>query len=179
MSPSSIIYDSKQLASFSYCQWLTMQTLASTSLQGALQLWDVRQPYVRIPASQTLTLSKLIGQCQPLTCLAGFPGQPHIVTSGDAGGRIVSWDLRSDREPMFIAHADGNITGLRYSSTSARLWMTTLSGTIGIVEEKVVHTVFKEPIAGITDFCVPDCATPSELYALNDQKALIFLANAF
>ena len=176
---SSTVHDSNKLSSFSSCQWLTTSRVASASLQGAVQIWDVRQLHQKpLPAIQTLVLPKRIAQCQPLLCLAIHPGQPHIVTSGDAGGRIVSWDLRSDKEPACIAYADGNITGLHYSPMSSQLWMTTLTGTIGLVEETTIHTIFKEPVASIIDFCIPESGMLSDLYALNDQEALVFLANA-
>ena len=176
---SSTVHDSNKLSSFSSCQWLTTSRVASASLQGAVQIWDVRQLHQKpLPAIQTLVLPKRIAQCQPLLCLAIHPGQPHIVTSGDAGGRIVSWDLRSDKEPACIAYADGNITGLHYSPMSSQLWMTTLTGTIGLVEETTIHTIFKEPVASIMDFCIPESGMLSDLYALNDQESLIFLANA-
>jgi WD40 repeat protein len=174
---STTVHDSDKLSSFSSCQWLTASRVASTSLEGALQIWDVRQLHQK-PAIQTLVLPKRIAQCQPLTCLATHPGQPHIVISGDAGGRIVSWDLRSEWEPTCIAYAEANITGLHYSPMSSQLWMTTLTGTIGLVEETTIHTIFKEPVASIMDFCIPESGMLSDLYALNDQESLIFLANA-
>lgn len=177
---SNTVHDSSRLSSFSSCQWLTTSRIASASLQGAVQIWDVRHIHkdLESSATQTLVLPKRIARCQPILCLAIHPGQPHIVTSGDAGGRIVSWDLRSDREPACIAYADGNITGLHYSPMSSQLWMTTLTGSIGLVEETIIQTIFKEPVASIMDFCVPESGMLSDLYALNDQEALIFLANA-
>lgn len=163
------------MISFTSCCWLTSHTIATTSLQGALHVWDIRQAPAAGPAHACVSPGV---DRAPLLSLAAHPALHHNVAVGDSRGSVLFWDLRvAGGVSTLVGGAQGSVSALAFSPSAAQLVLTTTTGLIASVGQESMQEIYREPGASIEGVCLTVAGAATQLFAPTDQEGLIFMAN--
>ena len=107
-----------------------MRTLASSNIDGTIQLWDITDPAHPQPLSQLLTSTKY-----NLAETVAFSPDSHILASGNDDGTITLWDVADPSHPLSLGQpltsgSDDSVYAVAFSPDGRTLASGYRGGTI-------------------------------------------------
>ncbi len=171
--------------SFTGVRWTMQHCFVTGKLDGSLDVWDSRQQGKKAPV---LELKGTAANAQPITCMDVHAAQPFMCCSGDMGGGVNIWDLRSAAHPTATCSVGARVTALQYDSTGDRTVLATqpiawssADGRVGFINQDAASgglrlgVLYQEPAGAMRGLCLLSCGPHQQMFSLSSQETIAFM----
>lgn len=176
---------------FTSCQWNSPRTCVTTSMQGTLQLWDLREDSRKSKdwrrssagtwAMGSASFDEYLSNKRSISSLAIHPADFHLCVTGDQGGTVAVWDLRNqsaNEGPFNIHRTNGTVNSIVWVEN--QVFFGTEGGSLGLLNDEAVHVMYEEPGASIQALSSGrGTILEPQIFAATDQEVLLYSANIF